>query len=122
MELKGKIIKELPLVEGQGKKGSWAKQDYVLQTEGQYPKSICFSVWGDNIDKLNISLGDEVTVSIELESREYNSKYYTEVRAWKAEHHKFAGPAKTQASGAKQSQAVGNSGPKDDTDDNSLPF
>lgn len=119
MELKGKIIKELPLVEGQGKKGSWAKQDYVLQTEGQYPKSICFSVWGDNIDKLNISLGDEVTVSIELESREYNSKYYTEVRAWKAEHHKFAGPAKTQSSGVKQSQAVDTSGPKDDGD---LPF
>lgn len=94
MEIKGKIIKELPLQTGMGKKGEWRKQEYVLQTDGQYPKSICFSVWGDKIDTLNLGVGDEATISVELESREYNSKWYTEVRAWKVEDHKFGGPQK----------------------------
>lgn len=120
MDLKGKIIHELELVTGQGKKGPWMKQEYIIEIPGTYPKKVAFSVWGENIDKLNLSLGDEVIVSVELESKEYNSKWYTEVRAWKAEHHKFAGPAKTQASGVKQSQVVDNSGPKDDSD--TLPF
>lgn len=94
MEIKGKIIKELPLQTGMGKKGQWRKQEYVLQTDGQYPKSICFSVWGDKIDTLNLGVGDEATISVELESREYNGKWYTEVRAWKVEDHKNAAPRK----------------------------
>ena len=126
MELKGKIIQELELVTGMGKKGEqWQKQEYILETQGQFPKKVSFSVWGDNIDKLNISLGDEVTVSIELESREFNGRWYTEVRGWKCEHQKFGG--KPQASAPKshspqQSQEVDRSGPKDDDSTSDLPF
>jgi len=118
MELKGKIIQELELVTGMGKKGQWTKQEYILETQSQYPKKICFGVWGDNIDKLNISLGDEVTVSVELESKEYNSKWYTEVRGWKCEHQKFASPTKN----AQRSEHHVSDGPKDDTDNSQLPF
>lgn len=121
MEIKGKIIHELDLVTGMGKKGEWQKQEYVIEISGQFPKKVAFSVWGENIDKLNISLGDEVTVSIELESREYNGRWYTEVRAYKAEHQKFGG--KPQASGAQKSHAPQPSeGPKDDSPTDDLPF
>lgn len=115
MELKGKIIHELELVTGMGKKGSWQKQEYVIETPGQYPKKVAFSVCGENIDKLNLSLGDEVTVSVELESREYNSRWFTEVRAWKCEHHKFAGPSKSTPAESRKSEHSTNN-------DSDLPF
>lgn len=86
MEINGRIIKVLPLQSGEGKNGTWQKQDYVLNTENEkYPKNICFSVWGDKVNNFNISEGDIVTASIEIESREYNEKWYTNVQAWKVE-------------------------------------
>lgn len=86
MELKGKIIQVLPTFTGMGKKGSWAKQEFVIETEGQYPKKVCIAVWGqDKIDKYDLesAVGIIVQASIELESREHNGRWYTEIRAWK---------------------------------------
>lgn len=94
MEIKGKIIQELALQTGMGKRGQWKKQEYILETQGQYPKKVCIAIWGDKIDTLNLGIGDEATVSVELESREYNGKWYTEVKAWKVEDHKNAAPRK----------------------------
>ncbi|HBY69897.1 MAG TPA: hypothetical protein DEG69_20420 [Flavobacteriaceae bacterium] len=68
---------------GEGANGSWRKQDYILETQGDYPKKICFTVWGEKIDEFAIKKDEEVNVSINLESREYNSKWYTDVKAWK---------------------------------------
>jgi hypothetical protein len=86
MNILGKIIKVLPLVEGSGKKGTWQKQEFILETPGQYPKQVCLSLWGqEKIDKYDLQVGLTVTAHIELESREYNGRYYTEVRAWKIE-------------------------------------
>jgi hypothetical protein len=88
MELSGKIIAVLPLAEGTGKNGNqWYKQEYVLETPGQYPKKVCFSLWNSKIDEANIEEEDEVTVSIEVESREYNGRWYTEVKGWKVQKH-----------------------------------
>ena len=83
MEITGKIIHVLPETGGQSQKGSWKKQEYVIETKAQYPKKICFSAWGDKIDQFGIRQGEEVTVSIDIESREYNGRWYTEVKAWK---------------------------------------
>lgn len=85
MELQGKIIQLLDLQSGQGKNGTWRKQDYILETQGQYPKKVCFNLWGDKIDQFSVAVGDEVTVSFDIESREYNGRWYTDVRAWKIE-------------------------------------
>ncbi len=82
MEISGKIIQLLPKQTGEGKNGQWQKQDYVLETTGQYPKKVCFNLWGDKVDKFNLQNGDEVTVSFDIESREYNGRWYTDVRAW----------------------------------------
>ena len=83
MEIRGKIIELLPEKSGQSANGGWRKQEYVLETDGQYPKKICFMAWGDKIDHFNIKQGETVEVSVDLESREYNGRWYTDVKAWK---------------------------------------
>lgn len=85
MELKGKVIQLLPMQTGMGKKGQWKKQEFIVETQTQYPKKVCLSTWGDKIDQFNITAGDLVNVSVDLESREYNGRWYTEARAWKIE-------------------------------------
>jgi len=83
MELKGKVTQLLPLQSGMGKKGPWKKQEFILETQAQYPKKVCLSLWGDKIDQFSVSEGDVLTVAVDLESREYNGRWYTEARAWK---------------------------------------
>jgi hypothetical protein len=83
MELTGKIIQLLPEQSGQSARGPWRKQEYILETDGQYPKKVCFMAWGDKIDEFKIKEGEELTVSINIESREYNGRWYTDVKAWK---------------------------------------
>ena len=83
MEIKGKIISILPLASGTSAKGPWKKQEYILQTNEQYPKKICFVVWGEKIDEYALKDNDSVEVSIDIESREFNGRWYTDVKAWK---------------------------------------
>lgn len=83
MEVKGRVAQLLPLTTGMGKKGPWKKQEFILETQGQYPKKICFSIWGEKVDQFNVAVGDMINVSVDLESREYNGRWYTEARAWK---------------------------------------
>ena len=85
MEIKGKIIEILEEQSGQTAKGGWRKQQYILETEGQYPKKVCFMVWGDKVDDFKIQQGDDLEVSIDIESREFNGRWYTDVKAWKVE-------------------------------------
>lgn len=86
LELTGTLIKILPEVTGAGKNGSWVKQEFVLETADQYPKKVCLSLWGDKVSDLKkYALGDNLTASINLESREYNDRWYTEARAWRLE-------------------------------------
>jgi hypothetical protein len=85
MELSGKIIQVLEKQTGAGKNGTWEKQEYILETQGQYPKKVCFNIWGAKIAQFNIQNGEFVNLGIELESREYNGRWYTDVRAWKVE-------------------------------------
>ena len=87
LEVSGKIIEILTVKSGQSANGKWRKQEYVLETESQYPKKICFMAWGDKIDDFNIQQGENLAVSVDLESREYNGRWYTDVKAWKVSRH-----------------------------------
>jgi hypothetical protein len=102
MEISGKIIAILPQTTGQGKNGMWRSQDYVLETGDQYPKKVCFNLFNDKIDQFPIAIDDQVNISFDIESREYNGRWYTTVRAWKID--KNAG----QAGAPIQQQAVVN--------------
>ena len=83
MELSGKITQLLPEKTGESARGPWRKQEYILEMEGQYPKQVCFMAWSDKIDEFAIKEGEILVVSIDLESREYNGRWYTDVKAWK---------------------------------------
>ena len=91
MDIKGRIIRLLPLQTGTGKNGEWKKQEFIVETEGQIPKKICFSIWGEKISQFNMRENEEVTVSFDLESREFNGRWYTDAKAWKIDR-----PAKSQ--------------------------
>lgn len=83
MEIKGKVLQLMAPQTGTGKKGEWKKQEFILETQAQYPKKVCLGLWG--FDKECPPVGSLITAQIEIESREYNSKWYTEVRVWKLE-------------------------------------
>jgi hypothetical protein len=86
MDITGQLIKILPETTGQGAKGPWIKQEFVIETKEQYPKRACFSVWGDKVDILRkFSMSDMVKVSFNIESREHQTtgRWYTELRAWR---------------------------------------
>lgn len=86
MDLSGKIISQLSEVGGNSKSGNaWRKQEYILETGGQYPKKVCVSIWGDKIDQFGLKVGEQVTLGIDVESREYNGRWYTEVKAYKVD-------------------------------------
>lgn len=85
MELKGRIVHVLPEKSGTSARGVWRKQEYVIEIPGEYPKKVCFMVWGDKIDQFQIQQGQELTVHFDLESREYNERWYTDVKGWKVE-------------------------------------
>ena len=85
MEILGKVVQILPLASGMGKNGEWKKQEFILETPGQYPKKVCITLWGDKIDEAKMTEGDEIKASIDVESREYNGRWYTDVKAWKIE-------------------------------------
>jgi len=85
MELKAKLIQLLPLQTGTGKNGQWKKQDIIVETEGTYPKKVCVSIWGDKINDSILKEGTQLAISFDVESREYNGRWYTDVKAWKVE-------------------------------------
>ena len=83
LTISGRIVSVLPLQQGESKAGKpWQKQEYILDTGGQFPRKVCFSLFGDYLTKFPLQVGQDVAVSIDIESREWNSKWYTEVRAW----------------------------------------
>lgn len=83
MELTAKLIQLLPLQSGEGKNGPWKKQDIIVETESQYPKKVCISIWGDKIDTSELQVGNKLNISFDVESREYNGRWYTDCKAWK---------------------------------------
>jgi hypothetical protein len=119
MEVKGKVVKMLPLQSGQGKNGEWKKQEFIVETEGTYPKKVCVAAWGEKIDQFDVSEGDSVNVSIEIESREFNGRWYTDVKAWKLQKEGGAtggAPSKKPAADADQGITTFNA------DEDDLPF
>ncbi len=116
MQLTAKLIQLLPLQTGAGKNGQWKKQDIIVETEGQYPKKICISIWGDKINESQLQPGAQLAISFDVESREYNGRWYTDVKAWKIE---AAGAAKADSS-ANDGQEYFSDGQMENKED--LPF
>ncbi|MFY8186363.1 MAG: DUF3127 domain-containing protein [Flavobacterium sp.] len=83
MQIKAKLIELLPLQTGESKNGTWKKQSFVVETDAQYPKKICFSLWGDKIQEIQNQSGNFLLIDFEMESRYYQGKWYTDLKATK---------------------------------------
>lgn len=121
-KITGRILQALPLRTGTSKAGNqWQVQEYILETLGEYPKKVCFEVFGDNVAKYPLQVGQEVTAFIDIESREFNGRWYTSVRAWKIES--GVEPPEQQAQ-AGQAAATGNAKtqPQAPVQSDALPF
>lgn len=100
MEIKGKIIavmeKRSGVAQQSGK--AWSTQEYVIETiNEQYPKRCVFNVFGDeNIQKFALELGKVVTIHFDINAREYNGRWYNDIRAWRVDPEQEATAAAQQ--------------------------
>ncbi len=85
MEIEGRIVIDLPLQQGTSKAGNpWKKKEWVLETFGQYPKKVKIQAFGDRVDTLHIEPGKDYHLGIDIESREFNGRWYTDVSVFSA--------------------------------------
>ena len=123
MELEGRIARKLTVQTGTSARGAWSKQEFVLEyQDGSFPAQVCMNVWGEDkvreLDKYQV--GDKVKISFNLSSREYNGRWYTDVRAWRIEPSGAASaPGQSQSQSAPMPTADDLSSPLSDDD---LPF
>ena len=95
LELEGRIVRKLGVQSGTSARGAWSKQEFVFEyQEGNFPTQVCMNVWGEDkvkeLDKYQV--GDTVKISFNLSSREYNGRWYTDVRAWRIEPAGYGAP------------------------------
>tara|TARA_R110000772_G_scaffold67579_2_gene150057 strand:+ start:23971 stop:24294 length:324 start_codon:yes stop_codon:yes gene_type:complete len=84
MNIKGTIKQKLEVLTGTSTKGNWQTQGFIIETIESYPKMVCIDAFQKVSEELNkYEVGDIVDVSVNIESREYNSRWYTDVKAWK---------------------------------------
>lgn len=83
MQLSATLIRILPTQSGTGKNGEWKKQDLVFETQDQFSKKICISFWRDKLQNVLLQESNTYTIDFDLESREYNGKWFTDVKGWK---------------------------------------
>ena len=109
MEIIGKAIAALPVKSGVSQRTGeqWQSREYVIETQEQYPKRMCFEVFGtDKLKEFNIRNNDLIKVHFDITAREYNGKWYNSVRAWKVEHVNPDGGTENQVSASSpQAQA-----------------
>ena len=124
MELEGRIVRKLNVQTGTSARGAWAKQDFIFEyQEGNYPSQVCMNVWGDDkvkeLEKYQV--GDKVKISFNLSSREYNGRWYTDVRAWRIDP--VSAPAPVQdAPPVTQDDPYASSAYSAPLDEDDLPF
>lgn len=96
MDIQGKVVAVLELVSGTSKAGnSFQKREFVIETAGQHPKKVCLQLFGDKVNDCP-NVGEEVKVSFDAESREWNGKWFTQLNAWKVERQQTAQPTYQQ--------------------------
>lgn len=122
MQLTAKLIQVLPVQTGMGKNGEWKKQNIVLETDGMYPKKVCVTLWGDKINESVLQIGNILDVSFDIESREYNGNWYTDLRAWKIDMGGSGAPVPPPAYGAPQAPPAAPVDFTSGSDGDDLPF
>lgn len=83
LKVTGLVLQVLPLESGESKAGNaWKKQTFILETSEEYPRKVPIQLWGEAVDKHPVEVGQSITASINIEGREFNGRWYVDVRAW----------------------------------------
>ena len=83
MEMTGVVIAVLPDRSGTSQRGEWKSQSFVIETQEQYPKHLCFEVFGaDRIAQFNIKGGETITVQFDIDARQYQDRWFNSIKAW----------------------------------------
>lgn len=101
MEFTGKIIAILQPKGGVSKAtgNEWKAQEFVIESHDQYPRKMCFEVFGaDKIDQFGIQMGEELTVSFDIDSNQWQDRWFNRIRAWKVERVSAGAPMATGGS------------------------
>ena len=92
MDFEGKVLEILPAVTGQSARGTWERQTVVFeQPNKQYGKELAVTFMNKAQDVASLRVGEHYIVSFDIESRNYQGRWYTDVRAWRVQ------PVQTQA-------------------------
>ena len=118
LKITGTVKQLLEEQSGESRNGPWRKQEFILETADKFPKSVCVVVWGDNIDQFAIQVDEQLTAHIDIASREYNGRWYTDVKAWKVERDAEGGSGGPPKMPADEPFPE----PPDEADDDGLPF
>lgn len=105
LELEGRITRKLDIQSGESARGPWSKQEFVVEyQEGNFPTQVCMNVWGEDKikDLAKYQVGDKVKIAFNLSSREYNGRWYSDIRAWRIE------PAEAQQAAPQTSPQANN--------------
>ncbi len=82
LTINGKLVMVLAPQSGTSARGNWKKQSFIIETLETYPKKICLIAWNERTEILkSLTPGDELKINISIESREYNERWYTDVKA-----------------------------------------
>lgn len=118
MEITGKLIQILPEEKGEGRNGPWKSKVLFLKPRSNTQRK-CITVWGDKIDLNSFGENSLITASINVESREYNGRWYTDVKAWRIVNTQESSPSAPDTSNIPPSTEIP---PETDDDFNDLPF
>lgn len=121
-KISGRIIAVMQMKTGTSQKGTWASQEYVLETHDSYPQKVCFEVFGtEKIQQFNIQMNDEVDIMYNFDAREFKGRWYNTIRAWSV--FKRSGGGQTQVAAQNNNVAPKASEQKVNGDDvPDLPF
>ena len=122
MQIQAKLLQVLPLQTGTGRNGEWKKQDIIVETFDQYPKKICISIWGNKIDNSVLQEGNNLDISVNIESREFNGKWYTDVKAWKIELQNAQNNTRAESTPASTAPSIDDMPHFDEEEDGEVPF
>ncbi len=87
MEIQGTVFRILPATSGVSARGEWHRQDVIFEVpDGAYSRKVCVTFFNKQQEVSQIVEGQQYNVSINIESREFNGRWYTDIRAWRLQN------------------------------------
>lgn len=103
MEFEGIVYKILPAQQGTSARGEWQRQEVIFDLPSEFSRKVCVTFFNKPSDVAKLREGAAYTVSINVESREYNGRWFTDVRAWRIQPQEAGQSAATPAPAAQDS-------------------